>query len=737
MALWNSDNIILTKIGSEILSKVQAGVGKLTITKIVTGAGYVSPAQLYNQTAVTKETQNMSILNTKTDERGSVVEVQINNDALEKEYDLYQIGVYVQHQDYSGDQLYLIAQCDTANPDHIPLPSVTPVSLNYSLYIEHNNVPEITITVDPNGVVSNATFNEFKEEVNNQFTIVNEALDNVYKINSKATYSDGVVSITSPEGAEIITFYAPSDFKESDTYTLNGTPITLTDLNNEPIKDAWKQNSPIVFNMRDNNAYFTVGGASGDFLPITGGTMQGEVKGFDGNLSGSLFRNIQFGTEDLVEGESELPIGSIYITPDESGDTPAGDYLPLAGGTMKGPVVGAKGELNVAQFRNVLWGSNPVIPGETELPKGSLLIVPEDEVLVKNQRVCRFVIGTSTAGWTEADCDYLCDGEADDVEINAAIQALPETGGEIVILDGTYKITAPITLNKDNVTLSGNNASVILQRNWDSPSSVDGGIITITTDHKGCTIKNLQIDGNNEIYDSLQNSGIYLNSCKDNVIEANIFIKIPYGVFLYSSNDNIVTKNILNDSKFGIYLYSSSNNSITLNSCKSYSYGDEGIYLSGNSNYNTVVGNSIFGTNMGIYLNSSSCNTVSGNLSIRNNDGISLEGSGTEGNVITGNLCGECKSSGIYIVNGNSNTITGNTCNNNLIGISLFISTNSTIVGNTCIRGKGTPSDYSSEQYTIRVFSNSSNNLIVGNNIMGKNYLDEGTNNTWDNNKFE
>ena len=44
------------------------------------------------------------------------------------------------------------------------------------------------------------------------------------------------------------------------------------------------------------------------------------------------------------------------------------------------------------------------------------------------KRTARFVVGTSTAGWTAADCDYLCDGTADQTEINAAITALPCNG---------------------------------------------------------------------------------------------------------------------------------------------------------------------------------------------------------------------------------------------------------------------------------------------------------------------
>ena len=41
------------------------------------------------------------------------------------------------------------------------------------------------------------------------------------------------------------------------------------------------------------------------------------------------------------------------------------------------------------------------------------------------KRYARIVIGTSTNGWTAADCDYLCDGVDDQAEINQAIEALP------------------------------------------------------------------------------------------------------------------------------------------------------------------------------------------------------------------------------------------------------------------------------------------------------------------------
>lgn len=66
------------------------------------------------------------------------------------------------------------------------------------------------------------------------------------------------------------------------------------------------------------------------------------------------------------------------------------------------------------------------------------------------KKYATFVIGTSVEGWTESDCDYLCDGTDDDVEFNEAISSLPQIGGEIVVLPGQYNISN--TINMTGVT---------------------------------------------------------------------------------------------------------------------------------------------------------------------------------------------------------------------------------------------------------------------------------------------
>lgn len=66
------------------------------------------------------------------------------------------------------------------------------------------------------------------------------------------------------------------------------------------------------------------------------------------------------------------------------------------------------------------------------------------------------VVGTSTEGATVTTCDFLCDGTADDVEINAAIQLSETLGMDVLILSGIYNLENPLNLY-NNVLIVGQN----------------------------------------------------------------------------------------------------------------------------------------------------------------------------------------------------------------------------------------------------------------------------------------
>lgn len=90
-------------------------------------------------------------------------------------------------------------------------------------------------------------------------------------------------------------------------------------------------------------------------------------------------------------------------------------------------------------------------------------------------RTYRVVVGTSTAGWTEDDCDFLCDGTTDQTTISQAIAALPEEGGVVYFLDGTYSLTSTLAISSDNITLLGNHQSSILVNQGSAAVLVSGG----------------------------------------------------------------------------------------------------------------------------------------------------------------------------------------------------------------------------------------------------------------------
>src|SRR3990167_3772041 len=61
----------------------------------------------------------------------------------------------------------------------------------------------------------------------------------------------------------------------------------------------------------------------------------------------------------------------------------------------------------------------------------------------------------SAASIAAALPEYSCDGVADDIDINAAVAALPAGGGKVVLSEGTFNLAATITLSSHDA-ISGN-----------------------------------------------------------------------------------------------------------------------------------------------------------------------------------------------------------------------------------------------------------------------------------------
>ena len=67
-----------------------------------------------------------------------------------------------------------------------------------------------------------------------------------------------------------------------------------------------------------------------------------------------------------------------------------------------------------------------------------------------------FVVAASNS-LHKARADYVCDGVDDQVEIQAAIDALPTAGGKVMLLEGSFFISSPISTNTQ-LTIEGTNS---------------------------------------------------------------------------------------------------------------------------------------------------------------------------------------------------------------------------------------------------------------------------------------
>jgi parallel beta-helix repeat protein len=293
--------------------------------------------------------------------------------------------------------------------------------------------------------------------------------------------------------------------------------------------------------------------------------------------------------------------------------------------------------------------------------------------------------------------NFVCDGVNDEVEIQAALDALPATGGEVVLLDGTFNVETTINLDSYQ-TLRGMGWNTILTTSTAALvflSAIGGA----GTEKVGICIRDMQIDGG---AGAISDCGIYFEYVDYSLIQ-HVYSRRHdagigtwwTGIYLTNSDFNRILNNTcLENHNYGIYLQGSSNNTVSGNHC--HENAENGIFLDNISSNNTVSNNYCFGNLAhGIFLdNISSNNTVSNNYSNENGGhGIYLDGSSD--NTVSGNHCNGNGGHGIYLYGSSNNIISGNYCLGNSQSITntqddIFVDSSSSynnIQGNTCRAG--------------------------------------------------
>jgi hypothetical protein len=126
-------------------------------------------------------------------------------------------------------------------------------------------------------------------------------------------------------------------------------------------------------------------------------------------------------------------------------------------------------------------------------------------------RGATYVVAASDATATEkAQADYVCDGTADDVEIQAAFTALSANGGCINFSSGTFNISTTILLTRDSTTIRG-------QGTGNLAISADNGTMIYLSNGSNCDM----IANSDATKRLLIIGGLTLNGNKNNQASGN------------------------------------------------------------------------------------------------------------------------------------------------------------------------------------------------------------------------
>lgn len=354
------------------------------------------------------------------------------------------------------------------------------------------------------------------------------------------------------------------------------------------------------------------------------------------------------------------------------------------------------------------------------------------------------VAASDSPAHVKAQADYVADGTADNVEIQAAIDALPAGGGTVLLTEGTFTIANGGSIYvRSYLTLEGMGKSTVL-------TLVNGAnatpVITNTIDtaYTQVTVTNLRIEGNSASTTGAVN-GIYFNNGVSKFHLKNTYIRDTrqHLVHLYRTSPDFIFEDNYFESTMswmGVYIDNSSNNGVIIgnNFKNTFIMVDACKYLNITGNYF----DGSLGAAVMMFQRAATDNSITNNV-IRPGAGVyglylnginygannDLDGYFIANNWIEGG-------SGGLVLGRNPppsepvvrNMITNNYISTSAFGITLGAgaatggSTNNTITGNKVVNST----------YGINIDANSSNNIITGNDLRGNTtaLADVGANNT-------
>ncbi|MBA7686907.1 hypothetical protein ES703_95367 [subsurface metagenome] len=348
------------------------------------------------------------------------------------------------------------------------------------------------------------------------------------------------------------------------------------------------------------------------------------------------------------------------------------------------------------------WNANHTIDPGTILRSATLIVAASDSNDTTN-------------------ADYFCDGTADQVQINAAIDSLPATGGVVKLMDGTFNITAQITIDVNNTSIIGCGKNTIIRTNANHTMIFGNGL-------SGLVIKDIFFYG--ATYSMHATHAIHIINLSYSIIRDNWFTELGGYALLTTKNShhNLIVGNILygavNHSVRSTCFRFTGGNSSTPNENIITNNFFENIedyaieFLGGYRNLianNTIKNSQNFSSiNIRVWVSfTPQDNVIVGNV-IEDADTYAIEVNGADGTIIENNMCrGTGYESVIKISNSDGCIIKGNTVlNGRQHGIHLNACDDCIVEGNIC---KGNDKNNTTTYDGINIDGDSNNNVIIGN----------------------
>ena len=187
------------------------------------------------------------------------------------------------------------------------------------------------------------------------------------------------------------------------------------------------------------------------------------------------------------------------------------------------------------------------------------------------------IVAASDAG-TTSRAQFVANGTNDQETIEAAMAALPSSGGTVMLTEGTFSINDEINITASGTRLIGQGSSTRLQMtatstNWDMIDALSVGNIYVG---------HMQLDG--ALSSGASNLGIIFNDVSTSTIE-HVYVHdmTAQGIYLQGGSHNLVSNNQSHDNtSYGIFTNNGSySNVIAGNNTSGNSYG---IYTFGATN---------------------------------------------------------------------------------------------------------------------------------------------------------